>query len=211
MATFTEEISLTQPEEVIVFRIRQLIGDEKRTVVDDITSVDYCANVKLQGSMYGLEEPKGWPTDIVIGGAIVTSGVQVLNHEYLQWDTVPGPLVSGISLTVVYDKFRHSDLEIINTYDTSAHTFLTGQCSLSDTDLGEDLLSLSTAYVLLSKDMSKYISEAVNLEDSDSKFDASRRPQSLATFMNIVGKELKHSLEIKSGCKMMSLPVYKVE
>ena len=170
-----------------------------------------CANVKLDGSMYGLEDPKGWPVDIVVGGTPVTSGVTVLNHEYLKWDTIPGPLVSGTSICVVYDKFRHSDLEIINVYDTAAHLYLTAQCGLSDEELSPDLLTLSTAFVLLSNDMSKYISEAVNLEDSDSKFDASRRPQALATFMNMLAKALKDALEAKTGCKLMSLPVYKVE
>ena len=208
---FPKEIILSSSEEVVVFKIRQLIGDEKRTVVDDIYNVSQCANVKANGSMYGLEEPKGWPTDIFVGGSPVISGVEVLNYEYLRWDTMPGPLVSGIGLTVVYDLFKHSDLEIINTYDTSAHVFLTAQCGFSDVELGDDLLALSTAYVLLSKDMSKYIAEAVNLEDSDSKLDASRRPQVLARYLELVAKELKSALEQKSGCKMMSLPVYKVE
>jgi hypothetical protein len=211
MATFPQELVLTPEEEVIVFKIRQLIGDEKKTAVDEVYSVDHCATVKLQGSMYGLEDPKGWPTDIVVNGAVVTSGVEVLSYEFLKWDSIPGPLVDGASLTVVYNMFRHSDMEILNTYDNAAYLYLTGQCGLSDTDLGEDLLTLSTAYVLLSKDMSIYVSEAVNLEDSDSKYDASRRPQALATFMKMISDELKNALEIKRGCKMMSLPVYKVE
>ena len=76
---FPREITLTSSEEVIVFKIRQLVGDEKRTVVDDIYSVDHCANVKLDGSMYGFEEPKGWPVEVYVSGVTVTSGIEVLN------------------------------------------------------------------------------------------------------------------------------------
>lgn len=214
---FPSEVILTESEEVIVFRIRSLIGDEKRTVVDEVPNVDVCGNVKVQGSMYGMEEYKGWPTDVRVAGVPVTSGavasgtVEVLNYEYIKWDTIPGPLVNGTNLSVVYEHFRHSDLEIINLYDTGAATFLTAQCNLTPEDLSQDLLILAAAYALLCKDLSVYISEAANLEDSDSRIDTSRRPQSLTTFMNTLAKELKDAIEAKTRCKLMSLPVYKVE
>jgi hypothetical protein len=208
---FPKEVILTAEEEALVFRIRQLIGDEKRVVVDDLYDVTQCGRVKVQGSMYGLEEPKGYPLEVLVSGITVTSGVEVLGYEYLQWETIPGPLSSDTSLSVVYEKFRHSDLEIINTYDTGATTYLVAQCNLSPEDLTQDLLVLSTAYALLSKDLSIYVSEAVNLEDSDSKFDASRRPQSLISLMRMIQGQLKDGIEAKTHCKMMSLPVYKVE
>lgn len=208
---FPSEITLTAAEEAVVFQIRQLIGDEKRIVVDDLYDVGLCGRSKVQGSMYGLEDPKGYPLEIRLNGSAVVSGVEVLGYEYLQWDTVPGPLVEGSSLSVVYEKFRHSDLEIINTYDTGATNFLVSQCNLSASDLTPDLLVLATAYALLSKDMARYIEEAVNLEDSDSRVDASRRPQSLNTFMRTVRDFLTDALEAKMKCKIMSLPVYKVE
>lgn len=208
---FPVEITLTSAEEAIVFQIRQLIGDEKKVAVDDLYDVGLCGRAKVQGSMYGLEEPKGYPLEIRVNGTPVTSGVEVLGYEYLQWDTVPGPLLEGTSLSVVYQRFRHSDLEIINTYDTGATNYLVSQCNLSAAELTPDLLILSTAYALLSKDLAKYIEEAVNLEDSDSRVDASRRPQSLTTFMNTVMDCLKDALEAKMKCKLMSLPVYKVE
>jgi hypothetical protein len=208
---FPPEVTLTPAEESVVFQIRQFIGDEKHTAVDEVYNVDSCAKVSLQGSMYGFEEPKGYPLDVYVAGVPVTSGVSVLSYEFLRWDTIPGPLVSGTNLTVVYERFRHSDLEILNTFDNAATLYLTDQCGLSLEDLSPDLLALATAFVLLSKDMAKYVAEAVVLEDSDSKFDASRRPQSLATWLRIVSDKLKDSLEAKTKCKLMSLPVYKVE
>lgn len=208
---FPSEITLTTAEQAIVFQIRQLIGDEKRTVVDDLYDVTQCSRVKVQGSMYALEEPKGYPLEIRLSGAPVVSGVEVLGYEYLQWDTVPGPLTANVPLSVVYEKFRHSDLEIINTYDNGATNYLVSQCSLTATELSQDLLILSTAYALLSKDLSVYVSEAATLEDSDSKYDTSRRPDSLIKFMQMVQKCLKDALAVKTRCKLMSLPVYKVE
>ncbi|RKZ96082.1 MAG: hypothetical protein DRQ40_01995 [Gammaproteobacteria bacterium] len=208
---FPQEVILTPEEQVIVFRIRQLVGDEKRTVVDDVYDVALCGRAKVEGSMYALEEPKGYPLEVIVAGTPVTSGVSVLSYEYLQWDTVPGPLVSNTPLSVIYETFRHSDLEIINTYDTGATSFLVSQCNLTVQELSQDLLILSTSYALLSKDVSVYIKEAVSLEDSDSTFDTSRRPQHLISYMKTVQDCLKNALEVKTRCKLMSLPVYKVE
>ena len=85
---------------------------------------------------------------------------------------------------------------------------------MSVEDLGMDLLILSTAYVLLSKDLNRYIADAVEMEDSDSKFSAERRPQALQALMTGKGGIqdcLKSALEQKLSCRMLSLPVYKIE
>jgi hypothetical protein len=216
---YPPEASFTVEELEIIFRIRQLIGDEKETFIDDVSDVSVCADVSASGSIYGLQEPKGYPQSIYVDGVEYistsgTEGVEVLGYKYLRFTNTSPTLVAGTSLVVIYEHFSHSDLEILNTYDTSATTYLVAQCNLSVEDLGLDLLVLATAYVLLSKDLSVYIKSAVEMEDSDSKFVGSRRPQSLQSLLN--GKNgiaecLKAALEKKTSCKMLSLPIYKVE
>lgn len=207
---FPQEVSFPAADEEIIFRIRQLIGDEKEAYVDDVV-IGSCSNVVASGTMYQLEEPKGYPRQIYVNGLeyITIGNPTVIGYKYLQFST--SVLVNGSSLTVIYDHFRHSDLEIIETYDTSATTYLTKQCNLSIEDLGIDLLVLATAYILLTKDLSIYIKSAVKLEDSDSKFDASIRPRYLNDLINSISKELGSALEDKTRCKMNSLPIYKIE
>lgn len=205
------EAIFTTAELEIIFRIRQLISDTKEVFVDDIENVSVCGKVTASGTMYELEEPKGYPLNVYVGGIeYTTSGnPETIGYKYLKF---PIPtLVSGTGLTVIYEHFNHSDLEIIDTYDSSALTYLVGSCNLSVDEIGTDLLILSTAYILITKDLQTYIKSAVNLQDSDSRFDASRRPQYLSDLLKRIGDQLKQGLEDKTRCKVTSLPIYKVE
>lgn len=213
---YPQEINLTPAEEEIVFRIRQLIGDDKNTFIDDVPDTGATSRVKMSGLTYELEEPKGYPLEVYVDGTEYTStsgalGLQVLSYKILRFTATSGVLGLGNSLLVVYNNFRHSDLEIINTYDTSAKTYLVAQCNLSDEELGVDLLVLATAYILLSKDLRGYIENSVRMRDSDSEFDASARPGALRGLLSDIQKTLKDALERKMSCKMLSLPVYKIE
>lgn len=205
------EAAITLPEQEIIFRIRQLIGDTKETFVDDVENTLVCGGVSASGTLYQLQEPRGYPTNVYVNGIEFTdpTNPSVLGYKYLKFSSPT--LVSGASITVIYEHFNHSDVEIIDTYDSSAYTYLTGQCNLNPADLGVDLLVLATAYVLLTKDLNNYIKSAVNLEDSDSRFDASRRPQYMMDLLKRISAELLTGIQAKAHCKMFNLPVYKVE
>lgn len=207
---YPSEVVFTQPEADIVFRIRQLIGDSKEIYIDD-KNTTYCSTVLASGTTYQLEEPKGYPTQVFVNNVEFSDPFNplVLGYKFLKF-TSP-VLVSGAQITVFYEHFRHSDLEIIETYDTAATTYLNDQCNLTNVDLGIDLLVLATAYIFLQNDLSTYIASAISLEDADSKYNASTRPQYLVSLLNQISKELKNAIEAKTRCKMLSLPVYKVE
>lgn len=219
---FIPETILTSEEEEIIFRIRQLIGDDKEVFVDDISITPNLPNVKVSGSLYELEEPKGYPQEVYVNGVqygAVTSGAtatSVLSYKFLKFQTTlgVGPLQNGSKLTVIYDNFRYSDYEIIQTYDTAATTYLVNQCGLDFPDLTVDLLILATAYVLLSGDVYKLTSNAIEIRDSDSEYKtagATTGIRSLVDFMKIINDQLLDALNRKMSCKMMSLPIYKVE
>lgn len=194
----------------IIFRIRQLIGDEAEVFIDDRV-IDGCAGVTMSGMTYQLEEPKGYPMSIYVDGNEYTSlaEVAVIGYKYIKFNS--SILLEGQRVTVVYHHFRHSDLEIINTYDTGAFTYLTGQCNLTPEEIGIDLLVLATSYILLQKDLNNYIKAAVKLGDSDSEYDASQRPRYLKDLLSQIRGELQDSLKAKMNCKVISLPVYKIE
>lgn len=203
---------LSLGEQEIVFRIRQLIGDELEVFVDEVSS-DACSTISAGGTLYQLEEPKGYPLMVTVDGVeYTTSGtnsVAVVGYKYLQFNQPT--LVSGATLVAMYNHFRHSDTEILNVYDTSALTYLTKQCNLTIEELGVDLLTLSTSYVLLTKDLNNYIKSAVEIQDGESRFSAINRPRYLLDLMKQISDELKQALSEKTKCKMLSLPVYKVE
>ncbi len=210
MYTVEREFSASELE--IIFRIRQLIGDEKEVFVDDVNS--NCTNrVLASGTMYQLEEPKGYPLEVYVNGIeYTTSGsitADVLGYKLIKFSNPV--LFSGVNITVIYEHFRHSDSEILDTYDTSSMTYLTQQCNLSAEDLGIDLLVLATSYVLLMKDLHNYIKSAIRVQDSDSQFDGSTRPTVLKDLLKSISDELLASLKVKTSCKVMHLPVYKVE
>lgn len=200
----------SQSEEEIIFRIRQIIGDEKEVFVDD-TNSNCTSNVMASGTIYQLEQPKGYPLEVYVNGIeCTTSGNPTLmGYKMLKFNSAV--LVSGANITVIYEHFRNSDLEILNTYDTSATTYLTKQCNLSLEELGIDLLVLSTAYGLLMKDLNNYIKSAIRVRDSDSEFDASMRPSSMKDLLKAISDELLAAIKSRTSCKLLHLPVYKVE
>lgn len=209
---FPVEQVLTVEEEEIVFRIRQLIGDEKEIFVDDTYAGNSCGGeVLASGTMYKLQEPKGYPLEVQVNQVEYTSSgnPSVLGYKYLKFNSPV--LVSGAKLVVVYEHFRHSDLEIIDTYDTSALTYLTAQCNITVEELGVDLLVLATAFILLGKDLTLYVKSAVELQDSDSKFNAASRPNALKDLLKMIEGQLKSAIEARTRCKLLQLPVYKVE
>jgi hypothetical protein len=204
---FPPEINLTPTDQNIVFRIRQIIGDEKEVFVDDKQGP--CTSILASGTMYLLDEPKGYPIQVFVNGGEVTSGVQVVGDKYLMFSTPT--LFDSTHIVVIYNHFRHSDLDIINTYDSGATTYLSMSCGLAVEDLGPDLLILSTAYLLLTKDLNDYLKGAVSLSDSDSRFEATARPEILKGLLDLTSSQLLKGIEAKTRCKMFSLPVYKIE
>lgn len=203
-------------EESIIFQIRNLTGDIEEVFIDDIVTAGGCSRVLANGTIYELEESKGYPINIYVDSVEYTStsgafGAQVIGDKFIKFTNTSGVLFSNTHLVVIYHHYRNSDIDILNMYDNGAKIYLTAQCSLTNEQLSPELLILSTAYALLTKDMSEYIKSAVNLEDSDSRFDASRRPDALAKLLDIISKSLKSAIEAKTKCAMLNLPVYKIE
>ena len=203
------QLNLPVQDQTVVYKIRQLIGDEQEPFVDDISNVDSCSNIKAGGTIYELEEPKGYPLQVYVNGTEYTaiSNPTVIGYKLLQFSTPT--LVSGANLVVVYNHFRHSDADIIDTYDTSAYVYLVQACNLTPDEIGVDLLALSTAYLLLSNDVSEYAKAAASLSDSDSQFDTSKRPQFILDMMKLISGQLKEALEVKKRfCLVKLLPVF---
>lgn len=213
---YPPEAIFTPEEEEIIFQIRSLIGDVEEVFIDDIQSAGFCSRVSVNGTIYELEEPKGYPINIYVDGVeyVDTSGdfgAVMIGDKYIKFTNPSGVLQENTHLVVIYNHFRNSDIDILNMYDVGSRTYLTAECSLTNEDLGEDLLVLSTAYALLTKDMSEYVASSIRLEDSDSKLDTSRRPEALGKLLDRVAQALKDAIEVKTRCKLLSLPVFKIE
>jgi hypothetical protein len=215
---FIPEVLYTADELHIITRIRNLVGDEKEVFVDDKIIVTSGIDIKANGTMYELDESKGYPVEVYVNssevGAQGQDPVSVMSYKFLKF-TQSGALHIGDALTVVYEHFRYSDLEIINAYDLNAPTYLVAQCGLTFDDLTMDLLILATAFIFLTRDLSDMALNAAEVQDSDSTYrnagatmGASR---AITDLLNIVNNQLLKAITMKTRCKILSLPVYKIE
>jgi hypothetical protein len=114
--TYPVEVGYGTSEQLIIDRIRRLIGDP----VGLKREYNECDNIHEGGKVYELET-KGWPCSININGTTynTTSNPAVNNYRYLQFSDDITTL-SGVDLKVdiFYYTFRNSDREIMEAYDT---------------------------------------------------------------------------------------------
>ena len=114
-ATYPVEVGYGTSEQLVIDRIRRLVGDPiglKREFNEQ-------ANIHEDGKVYELEE-KGYPCSININGTTynTTSNPAVNNYRYLEFSNDITTL-SGVDLKVniFYYIFRHSDREIMEAYN----------------------------------------------------------------------------------------------
>lgn len=211
--SYIPDIVLTQAEQDIVSRVRSLIGDTKEVFIDDFPQISICDEISSDGTLYQFRETRAYPLEITISGVEITgsgNNPQVLSYKYLKFNS-PGPLTLNTQFRVIYEKFRHSDKEILNVYDTGAFTYASQKCNLDVEAIPIDLLVLITAYILLQSDLNLYIGSAVSLRDADSQFDAQVRAEILRKHLEHVSDEIETYLKSLTSCVMMNLPVKKVE
>lgn len=114
--TFPVEVSYGTSDQLVIDRIRRLVGDP----VGLKREFDESDNIHLDGKIYEFEE-KGWPCSININGTTYTStsNPTVNGYKYLKFSEDITTL-SGVDLEVdvFYYTFRNSDREIYETYNT---------------------------------------------------------------------------------------------
>lgn len=146
--TYPVERVYTTDEQLVIDRIRRLIGDPiglKR----EFNERD---NIHPDGEIYELET-KGWPASISIGGDTFSynsiSEVSVNNYRYLKFSLdITEDTGSGVpDVDIAYYVFRHSDREIMEAYDTCPPP-----AGLTTTTATSEVYMLATAIDLLNQE-----------------------------------------------------------
>ena len=118
---FPPEIAYGTADQLIIDRIRRLIGDPKglrREYGEEAAS-----SIHFDNKTYALDE-KGWPASVTMGGVQMNDSTDptINGYMYLRFDedisitTYSGGVEFGID--VWYYVFRHSDREIMEAYDS---------------------------------------------------------------------------------------------
>ncbi len=118
---YPPEISYGTADQLIIDRIRRLIGDPvglRREYGEEAAS-----SIHFDNKTYELDE-KGWPADVHMGGIAMNSSTDptINGYRYLKFDqdisvtTWSGCVEYGVDIW--YYTFRWSDREIMEAYDT---------------------------------------------------------------------------------------------
>lgn len=200
---------LTTEELEVIKSVRFLIGDLKKSVIEEVPAGSNCANILMDSSVYKMED-KGWPKKIVVSGVEVTNPYDpyVDNYEFLVFSGT-GVLDDGI--TIMYDTFRFGDIEILESYDYGSASVLVGQCSLTAEQLTTPLLNLAAAVVLVQGEFQRYADEAVKMQDNDSLIDLTDRLEYLQKELSSLRDMLQQSIRDKLCCATYTLPVIRIE
>jgi len=148
--TYPEEYEFTADEDIIIRKIRRLIGDLKgleRLYIDGTDTTDECASSAILEDNKTIElEEKGWPVYISVNSIEYTSSEDPVVNGY-QYLTFSGTLNSGTINDIIdiwYYTFEFSDREIYEAYgDAMIPPLVPSDC------LSQDHLMLQAAIDLL--------------------------------------------------------------
>lgn len=163
--TYPVEIAYGSSDQLIIDRIRRLVGDP----IGLKREYDECDNIHQDNKVYELEE-KGWPCSVNINSTTynTTSNPTVNGYRYLKF-TDDITTVSGVAVTadIWYYIFRHSDREIMEAYDTCPPP-----AGLTTTTATSEVYMLATAIDLLSQETWEDLTEdGATITDESSRWD----------------------------------------
>lgn len=169
---YPPEISFGSEEQLVIDRIRLLIGDPvglRREYGEDAVS-----SIHLDGKTYELGE-KGWPASITVRGVsyVSTANPSINGYRFLRFaEDISETTWSGCTeygIDVWYYTFRWSDREIMRAYDAS-----TPPPPLTTTTATPEVYMLKTAYELLySEFWNDATEDGAVITDGDTRYDPS--------------------------------------
>ena len=182
--TYPVEVGYGTSEQLVIDRIRRLVGDPvglKREYNEQ-------DNIHEDGKVYEFSE-KGWPCSININVTTYnsTSNPAVNNYRYLKFSEDITTL-SGVDLKVdvFYYTFRHSDREIMETYNTA---YPPSPFTISTAT--SEVYMLQTAITLLGQGIiENSVEDGAIITDESSKYDNTKAIQFKIDMLDRLQKRL---------------------
>lgn len=169
---FPPEIAYGTADQLIIDRIRRLIGDPlglRREYGEEASS-----SIHPDGKTYELDE-RGWPVSVTMNGVSMNDSTDptINGYRYLRFDedisttTWSGGVEYGVDIW--YYTFRHSDREIMEAYDNCPPP-----PGLTTTTANSEAYMLQTAITLLYAELWEDSTEdGAKLADEGSRYDPS--------------------------------------
>lgn len=147
--SYPPEYYPTNDDQLVIDKVRTLIGDKKELVRDYVSVSTGYTNVSEDGTTYALSSPKGWPLSVKLNNQLYTSKYEPTVNGY-QFITFSGTTISTVSgtLDVWYYNFRNSDAEIMRVYNA-----LIPPAPLTADQVTFELALICTAIELLSAEL----------------------------------------------------------
>jgi len=170
IVSYPDEYTLSSSDQILVRKIRRLIGDNKglgRMYSNGTTS---CTNVLEDNRTVDLKE-KGWPVYVKINNDEYTTLYNPIVQGY-QYLTFSGTLSSGVvndTIEIWYNTFKYSDREIYEAYgDTMMPAGVPASC------VSQDHLILQASIDLLENITSEDMTvDGAAIRDDQSLYDPS--------------------------------------
>ena len=169
---FPRELSLGTSQQLVVNRIRTLIGDPiglRRDYGEEAAS-----SIHFDNKTYELEQ-KGWPASVFMSGSSYNTSTNptINGYKYLRFssDISVTTVTSGIEygVDIWYYTFRWSDREILETYDNTPPPV-----PLTAANTSSEVFMLACAYDLLSNETwEDNIEDGAVVKDEGSHYDPS--------------------------------------
>lgn len=172
--SYPDEVSYGTEDQLILDRIRLLIGDPKGLNREFGEAAE--SSIHADGKTYEFDE-KGWPSFINMNGTQYsnTDDPTVNGYKFLRFNdfidvpiyTVTGTRTIQEGVDIWYYTFRWSDREIMEAYDNTPPP-----PPLSTTTANSEIYMLACAYDLLSSETWLYLTEdGAKLADEGSRYD----------------------------------------
>jgi hypothetical protein len=164
--TYPVEVGYGTSEQLIIDRIRRLVGDP----VGLKREYDERDNIHLGKKVYELGEGKGWPCSINIGDTTynTTSNPMINGYRYLKFTDDDITTLSGaeLKIDIFYYTFRNSDREIFEAYSTAYPPY-----PLTITTATPEVFMLQTSVTLLSQELiENCVEDGATIADEASRY-----------------------------------------
>jgi len=186
-ATYPEECDFDADQEIIIRKIRRLIGDLKDLKRLYECDGEFCSSIHSDGHTIDMGE-RGWPVSVSINSVEYTSLSDPVVHGY-QYLTFSGSLISGTQnpcIDVWFYTFTFSDREIYDAYsDAMIPPLVTSSC------VTDDHLILQAAIDLLeSMTADDLINDGATIRDDQTLYDPSPGLRGRNDLLNRLRKQL---------------------
>jgi len=169
-ATYKAECEFSSADDVIIRKIRRLIGDFvelDRLYIDGIDEYTMSSALQPDGHTIKLDS-KGWPVYVSVNDVEETSTSSVIVQGY-QYLTFSGTIGDTDKIDIWFYTFKFSDREIFESYgDSQMPPFI------NNTTINQDMLILQSAIDLLeSQTANDMIEDGARIVDDQTVYDPS--------------------------------------